>query len=285
MTGRTVWLASYPKSGNTWLRAVYSALVQGGAVDINWLHGGPQAADAEVFERVLGVPVHLLSRSEIEMLRPRVDEVIDRQSGELRFRKIHDALHPGPAGELIVSVPATRAAIYMVRDPRDLAVSFAHHQKRPMTEASRLVAGEWIVGSGEQSAPQDRPWQGLGASTLAQYRGSWSEHVVSWIDEAPFPVHTTRYEDCVDDPVAAFGAAFRAVGLTFDEGQLQAAVEAASFEKLSAQEDASPFYERVGESPFFRRGQVGDWRHELPDEQARQIERDHAAVMGRLGYL
>lgn len=280
MTGRTIWLASYPKSGNTWFRAVYSAVVGTGTLDINRMAGGPQGADVEAFERVLGVPTYLLSNQEIQLLRPRVDEALDRATSDLRFRKIHDALHAGPSGEPIVSVAATRGAIYMIRDPRDVAVSLAHHQSVPLANASRLVAnGRDSRSRTREAGPR------LADNTLPQYVGGWSEHVCSWTEAPPFPVHTLRYEDCVEDPEAAFGEAFRAVGLEVSEEHLLRAVEAASFDRLRAQEEATEFYERQGDAHFFRRGRIGSWLSELPPEEARRIEHSHGNLMARFGYL
>jgi hypothetical protein len=262
---------------------VYSALVGESEFDINSLSDGPQSADAAVFERVLGVPIYLVTPGEIQLLRPRIDEVLDREGSDLLFRKIHDALHAGPSGEPIVSAAATRGAIYIVRDPRDVAVSFAHHQSQSTDDASRLLSRAAVrakAGLGPRMIHRL-----LGYPLLPQYLGGWSEHVVSWVDEAAFPVHTVRYEDCLEDPQSAFGEAFRAVGLEISDERLQRAIESASFGNLRAQEEISDFAERVGESRFFRRGEAGSWRDELPPEQARQIEADHSAVMTRFGYL
>ena len=132
------------------------------------------------FEHVLGIPTYLVSNQEIQLLRPRVDEALDRATSDLRLLKIHDVLHAGPSGEPIVSVAATRGAIYMIRDPRDVAVSLAHHQSVPLTSASRLLAG----GRDPRSRTREAGSR-LADNTLPQYVGSWSEHVCSWIERWP----------------------------------------------------------------------------------------------------
>lgn len=288
MPGRTAWLASYPKSGNTWFRAVFTAMVTQAEPDINRLTGGPQAADAVTIERALGIPLLSLTAEEIQILRPRVDEVVDRESSERLLRKIHDALHLGPAGELIVSRGVTQGAIYIVRDPRDVAVSFAHHQGVDLDRASRLLQG-WVP---HDRQPASDPVAGqtarpatIGAPTVSQHLGNWSDHVVSWVDGAPFPVCAVRYEDCLSDPERAFDDAFRSIGLEFTSADLARAIEAASFQRLRSQEQASGFNERVGDAPFFRAGRKGGWRKQLPAAEAARIEQEHGAVMSRFGYL
>ena len=288
MSRRTVWLASYPKSGNTWFRAVYSALAGGGKIDINNLGDGPQAADSVLFERRIGISPQLLSTSEIELLRPRVDEALDREGPDMLLRKVHDLLHVGPSGELIVSGAATRCAIYILRDPRDVAVSFAHHLNRPVEQASRLISGRPRSTSDRWGDPDEedpRLWYRLTAPNLPQHLGGWSDHVRSWIDEAPFAVHTLRYEDCLRSPVPTFLQALRSGGMDVTEERVRRAVEAASFERLRSQEQQAGFAGRVGRSAFFRRGRIGSWRDELPGGEARLIEEEHAEVMTRFGYL
>lgn len=77
-------------------------------------------------ERWLGFASSDLTLAEIERLRPLCDAALDLELEEVRFRKIHDALWTR-AGAPIVPPDRTRAAICLVRDPRDVAVSFAHH--------------------------------------------------------------------------------------------------------------------------------------------------------------
>ena len=277
MTGRTVWLASYPKSGNTWLRAVYSAWHSGEPPDINHLEGGLIAGARHLFDDALGVASSDLTRTEVETLRPRADEVLARAASEPLLRKAHDAFFPGPMGEPVISVAATRAALYMIRDPRDVAVALAHHEGKSV---------EWAAGKLNDPDAGTGGVRGF-AGQLRQRLGTWSEHVLSWADDAPFPVHVLRYEDCLAEPVAAFAAALRAAGLeTLDHERVGAAVELAAFDRLRAAEERDGFKERPPAAKrFFRSGRAESWREELPAELAASIQDAHAAVMTRFGYV
>jgi aryl sulfotransferase len=277
MTGaRTVWLASYPKSGNTWVRALLTALEEGEEIDINRLGHGPIASARGPLHDWLGVPVTDLRMDEAARLRPAADAALDALFTRPQFRKIHDGLFSGPDGAPIVAPGAVRGAVYVARDPRDVAVSFAHHSARGTAEIVEFMgrsANALQVGS-DGNAPQ-----------LPQKLGTWSEHVAGWLDHDLFDVLLVRYEDLHTEPAHELRRIVEFAGLTATEQAIAGAVRAASFDRLRGQEQERGFNERLrNDDLFFRRGQVCDWCTELPDELAGRIEQDHGAVMQRLGY-
>lgn len=275
---RTIWLASYPKSGNTWVRAMLASLRAedpAAALDINALGGGPVAGSRVLIESFLGFASSDLTQDELERLRPRCDAALDERSAAVRFRKIHDTLL-GTSGVPIVPPEHTRGAVYLVRDPRDVAVSYAHHSRRPHERVVEDLADPELTvdESPFEVEPQAR-----------QRLGSWSGHVAAWTEQRLFPVLVVRYEDIAGDPVAALRRIAGFAGLDATEAELTAATRSAAFETLRAAEERDGFVERPGrDRRFFRRGAAGAWTDELPPELARRIERDHAAVMERLGY-
>jgi aryl sulfotransferase len=277
MSGETIWLASYPKSGNTWLRAVYTGWLKQDAPRLNELAGRLIASARQPFDDALGVASSDLTHEEIDVLRPRVDELLAADVAGPILRKCHDAFFDGPAGEPVLLVAATRSAIYMIRDPRDVAVSVAHHYGRPVEWGARYVS--------DPSAVMGTPRRAL-VDQLRQRLGTWSEHVRSWVDAAPFPVHVLRYEDCIAEPVSAFGEALRAVGIdASDEARIAAAVEQADFDRLRAEEDRDGFSEKPPDAQrFFRRGRAGGWKDELPGDLAAAVRDEHLEIMDRFGY-
>jgi aryl sulfotransferase len=273
----TVWLASYPRSGSTWTRAVLSALTgPAGPVDINALRTGLVPASRAVMDAVLGFASSDLLPDELAALRPVVDAEVDAGSDRVTVRKVHDALFSGPDGRPIVDPGITRAAIYLVRDPRDVAVSLAAFYGRPAAWAV-----DWMANPDAALADTD----GDVGADLRQRLGTWSAHVDGWTGQHLFPVEVFQYEDLHADPIGQFGRLAAVVGLTTDRAHLAAAVSAARFERLRDQEIRHGFRERPAtDRPFFRRGVVGAWRYELPADLVGRIEVDHATTMDAWGY-
>jgi hypothetical protein len=254
---------------------VYTALRWGAEPNINRLES-PSPAPRAIFDQALAVRSADLSPEEVEALRPRADEATASVLAEDMLWKIHDGLFETPAGELIVSTSASRAALYMVRDPRDVAVSWAHHAEVPLA-----VAVEGLCSPQAALARSKRRLEGQ----VRQRLGTWSQHVRSWTEDPPFPVHVVRYEDCLADPVPTFHAAFAFAGVEASLEETARAVEKASFTRLSAQERAKGFRERQStQSPFFRSGTAGSWKDALSPELSQRLLDEHGEVMARYGY-
>ena len=279
MTG-FILLASYPKSGNTWVRAVLDSVMRGGgAVDINnRLAGTANAADRSMFDRVMGIESSDLTEDEIAQTRPLPWRLAQAGDGAARMVKIHDALlAPRPGCPLPFPPERIEAVVHVARDPRDVAVSFAHHFGTSIDEAIR-----WM---GDSTTTLDRVGGGL-PEQLPQFLSSWSANVESWLDATAIRVHPMRYEDMHADPQGSFAAVAAFLGLDADAATIERAAAAARFDTLRAQEDSVGFREREPHMDrFFRRGIVGGWRDSLTPAQAERIVADHSRVMGRLGYL
>jgi hypothetical protein len=265
-----VWLASYPKSGNTWVRAFIANLRLGdrGPANINDLQI-PTAANRHLFDQVAGVEASDLTPEEIARMRPRVYRQLAEDSAESVFLKIHDACGP------IVPADATAGAIYIIRNPLDVAVSFAHHMSKPI---------DWSVN--EMASNTAAYHSDLPIRNLNQTLVSWSGHVRSWVDQRAFPVHVVRYEDLHERPLEAFAAIATCCRLQNKPNSVQQAIERSSFEALQTQELKSGFRERPEKlASFFRQGRVGAWREVLSPAQIARIIDDHGPVMERFGYL
>ncbi|HXQ16148.1 MAG TPA: sulfotransferase domain-containing protein [Caulobacteraceae bacterium] len=280
MTG-LVWLASYPKSGNTWFRLLVANLSATDApTDINAMgeRGGIASARGEFDYHTL-LESGLMTHDEIEALRPRVYELLGKEGQDphdARLLKAHDAYLMTPLGEPMLR--AAGGAIVIVRDPRDIAASLANHRRTTIDEAIVFMGDRNAVFSAN---PRSQPQQ------LRQRLLDWSGHVASWLDQADIPVHLVRYEDLQSDPLTTFTAAMAFAGRTPDRAALERAIEYSRFERLQAQERERGFVEwrsRNAATLFFRRGQSQGWRSELNAEQVRRIESVHGSMMARLGY-
>jgi aryl sulfotransferase len=274
--GGIFWLASYPKSGNTWLRAFIATLVSGEPADINSMGFlGGIASDRPAFDETLGIAAADLTLAQQTNLRPRAYEIWAAEAEQPLYCKAHDCYHLTVAGEPLFPTKVTRGAVYIVRDPRAVALSLAHYTGHTIdAEIARMADANATFASSQDRLRQQ----------LHQHVRSWSGHVLSWL-EAPFPVHLARYEDMHAEPAAAFAAIARFLDLPRDAERLASAVAAASFSRLQEQERASGFVERPRHAAaFFREGRVDGWRDALTPAQAARIEQAHGPMMLRLGY-
>jgi hypothetical protein len=273
-----VWLVSYPKSGNTWLRAFLSNLwhKDDGPADINSL-SIPNAADRKLFDETLGQESSDMTLDEVERARPSLYRALASGRSDPVYLKLHDAYLHTAAGEPLIPSDATSRAVYIVRNPLDVVVSFADHLGKTIDATIDCMADRGYAFA----ASRDRlPEQ------LEQRLLSWSGHALSWLGQTEVPVHLMRYEDMLGEPVETFSRCLEFLDPDVSGSEIERALAFSSFSALSAQERASGFRERSPSAKsFFRKGRAGGWRDVLSDGQRQRILEDHGAVMRRLNYL
>jgi hypothetical protein len=289
---RTIWLASYPKSGNTWFRMLVANLAATDApVDINDLpERGGIASAREPFDFLTLIDSCLLTHDEIDTLRPRVYEALARgeqddeydvapKRDEVRFVKTHDAYTLTRTGEpMLGGARGADGAVLIVRDPRDIAPSLANHLRSSIDEAIAFMndpAAGFCVKPGRLHGQ------------LRQQLPGWSGYVETWLSQRDIPLHLIRYEDMQADTEAVFRRALAFAGQPTGDDAIKRAVAFARFDELQRQEQDKGFREtprpHLG-GQFFRRGITGAWRNELTADQIARIEAAHAPMMQKLGY-
>jgi hypothetical protein len=273
--GSLIWIASYPKSGNTWVRAFLHNVIheKGGTLDLNALKTSARGDAARVdFERVADRPLEELGDAGIAELRVAMQHDLAKRSPGLVLVKTHTALTM-IGGRPSHAVDITEAGIYLVRDPRDVAVSYADHLGREIDEV--------IATMGTDHAHTE-----LGPKHVTEFMGSWSQNVATWTKPGNERVLTVRYEDLVEDPDAGFRKIVKFLNLPPDDAVFRRALKNTSFRELRRREKETGFIERSdSQSRFFRKGRAGGWRQVLTDRQAARIVEDHREQMERFGYL
>ena len=275
------WLASYPKSGNTWLRMFLSNLQkdQDIPVDINDSEGFTSeiASSRWWIDDVLGFDTADLYPDEVNDLRPEVYQWSATLQPGVTYHKIHDAYLCRADGTPLVSQEATLGAVYIVRNPLDVVTSAANHWHCSVDQA--------ITHMGNREVRFARSHHKL-AQQLEQRLLDWSGHVVSWIDAPDLSCLVIRYEDLLQNASQTFARVARFLNLTDEPRRVDKAIRFSSFHELSRQEAEKNFREKPHHmARFFNQGRSGVWREQLTHEQVNRIVTDHGIVMGRLGYL
>ncbi|GAA0528399.1 hypothetical protein FHS83_002302 [Rhizomicrobium palustre] len=276
---KITWLASYPKSGNTWVRILLANYRNdsGAAVDINALGDGKGFGRA-AFDEYCGFKTSTLGAALVDRLRPEIYRAMARDARDDLIVKMHDNWRCSDRGLAVFPADCTKGVVYILRSVLDVAPSAAvHWGVDNATAVERLCDPNYALGGSRRRLSRS-VWQPL---------SSWSHHVRSWCDESGLSVLVIRYEDLKSDTLESLRRIVAFCGLSSDEQRLTHAVSNSRFERLKEVELTGGFREHseCARGSFFRKGQTGSWRQELPSELVRRLVDVHGDVMTRFGYL
>jgi len=278
-TKNIVWLASYPKSGNTWFRVFLSNLLNNtdNPVDINNLKKTPIASSRVMFDETSAFSSSDLTPSEIELLRPKVYSEMSKSATDLLYIKIHDCYEKNEKGVSMFPSDASNCVIYLVRNPLDVAVSFAHH--------SSCSIDRTIANMNNKSFAFCNRYDKL-HNQIKQHLNDWSGHVESWLTQKDIPVHIMKYEDMKLNTFETFKKAVTFIGIQTSDENINRALEFSRFERLQEQEKQKGFHEKAPAADnFFRKGQINDYKNVLSKSQIEKIVTKHEFYMRYFNYL
>jgi hypothetical protein len=278
-TKNIFWLASYPKSGNTWFRVFLSNLFKEDEqpASINDLHHTPIASARQSFDEATGLPSSDMTFEEVDRLRPEVYRLQAREAEDIQFRKVHDAYTYLEDGSPLFPTDVSRGAVYFIRNPLDVLISFAHHSA---TEPAKMVD---VINDPEKAFGHN-PARLF--NQLRQKLSSWSGHVKSWVDQPNIRVHVMRYEDMRQEPLKVFMDAVWFLNLNVDQEEVKKALNKSDLSVLQEQEKEKGFKEKmIRADKFFRKGQVNEWKEVLTQDQVDAVIHEHKDMMKRFGYL
>lgn len=273
--GNLIWLASYPKSGNTWMRAFLHNLMLNNdhphsINNLGDLTGGD--VEPERYVTLAGKPAGELETNEIAALRVPVQAALAKEAVGSRFIKTHSALLEF-AGHPTINMAVTAGAIYIIRNPLDVVVSFSHHLGHPVDDVIDLMATD----NSHTSTSDDM---------MIDFIGSWSQHVESWTGKPNHRLHVVRYEDMLAGPYRSFSGVVKFLGLKASRQRIERAIKNSSFKVLQGQENKHGFRERsIHADMFFRTGRKDQWRDVLTADQVKRIVETQGAMMQKFGYV
>ncbi|MEH6545123.1 MAG: sulfotransferase domain-containing protein [Sneathiella sp.] len=280
--GGIIWLASYPKSGNTWARTFILNLLTNpeqpaNINDLDTFTLGDSSASS--YEKVSGKSITEISGKELAKLTPKVHRVYAMSRQDSVFVKTHSSFG-SVYGTPLITMEYTAGAIYIIRNPLDAVISLSDHFGLDLDGGIDLLNNpKGIVG-----APADK--MGARGGQIEQILGSWSGHVTSWLPFSRQHFHLTRYEDMLDKPVETFRNMARFLGLNPPEERLNKAIEFSSFKNVKKQEEEKGFFEQSPKTDsFFRVGKSGQWKDVLSDKQVDRIVKCHHDTMKQFDYL
>lgn len=237
-----VFLTSYPRSGNTWIRFLVASLV----------HPEKSVSFANIEELSPSIHLHT-NRWLVRCSRPRL----------LKSHEVYDRRYP--------------KIIYVVRDPRDVAVSMYHY----------CIKRDYL----SDSCPIDEFVPQFVAGEFFCEFGTWRTHVDSWLSQRRYPDRflLVRYEDLLTNIVRELSRIAAFLGCAADDEMLKRAVEASSAPKMRSleQRQAQDWVLTRGtrtDKAFVRKATSGEWVRVLSHDSACAIQTAWADTMNELGY-
>tara|TARA_A100000164_G_C21727143_1_gene685760 strand:+ start:59 stop:907 length:849 start_codon:yes stop_codon:yes gene_type:complete len=260
------WIASYPKSGNTWVRALISA----------YYYSNKGIFTEDLIKKIGQFPekIHFSGFdydkkivTDTTRFWIKAQERINEDK-KVKFKKTHNCLS-SINGYNFTNKKNTIACIYIIRDPRNLITSLKNHYELEYKEALEFMTNEkkFIFDYQKKNDYSD-----------FQFISSWEKNFLSWKNQNDFPIKIIKYEDLLNKTYFAFVDLIKFINNVLkteqkiDEEKLKNSINSTSFEKLQKYEKDHGFSEAINSKnskrniPFFNLGPDNDWKKILDDE-------------------
>ena len=277
-----IWIASYPKSGNTWVRAMISSLVYSNDGVFNF----------ELLKKIQQFP----NRKHFENFTQKFQDINELKkfwiaaqnwinlSGEIKFLKTHHinckiGEHP------FTNNNNTLGAIYVVRDPRNLINSFVNHYQIDKKAAKNFITSKASATGGTAGSKQNNVFTIL---------GSWDDHYKSW-KKINNNLLIIKYENLILNPYEEIHRIIRFlekfINFNYDDNKIKNIIESTSFQKMKKMELEKGFDEAISNEEtsnkinFFNLGSEHKWQKYLNDDEVNYITNKLSTEMKELGYI
>jgi hypothetical protein len=277
-----IWLASFPKSGNTWLRSILSALVYSNDGMFNFklnkkIRQFPTKRHFEDFTK----DYHNIHETKKFWILAQDKLNLDN---EIKFLKTHH-INCTMDGYSFTNKENTAATIYIVRDPRNLVSSISNHFSKTLLEAKEFLFRTNMLGTNKDSAL---------TGDVATILGSWKDHYNFWTKKND-NLLLIKYEDILLNPkqelvkIKEFLNKF--IKFQTNDIKDQNIINSTSFGSLKKLEEKGEFTENVFDKisnkkiKFFNQGPANMWQNHLDDKIRLEIETELGIEMKELEYL
>ena len=277
-----IWLASYPKSGSTFLRSLISSYVysESGNFDFKLLKNIKQFPTNEFFEN-LGIDVSNKNQVSKNYINAQIE--INKKS-RITFLKTHSSFCKMFNRYNFTDLQNTLGVIYIVRDPRNVATSFARHNSKSVKDTVDIMTNSLATGNE--------------ANQVETYLGSWNFNYNSWkVFKSSNIYYLLKYEDLIFNTKNSFKQVLNFINnnlkfpISIDDRKVEKVINETKFSKMRDLEkkvgfDEAKINDNTGKVvPFFNLGPKNNWKKNLDVDLSSKIEEAFREEMIELNYL
>ena len=277
-----IWLASYPKSGNTFLRSLITSYIysENGIFNFDLLKKIKQFPTNEFFEN-LGIDVSNKNQVSQNYINAQVE--INKNS-KITFLKTHSSFCKMFNKYNFTDLQNSLGVIYIVRDPRNVATSFAHHNSKSLKNTVDLMINPLAIGNE--------------LNQVETYLGSWNFNYNSWkVFKSSNRYYLLKYEDLIFDTKNSFEKVLNFINydlkfpISIEDRKIEKVIDETNFSKMRDLEkkvgfDEAKINDNTGKVvPFFNLGPKNNWKKNLDDKSISILEKSFKDEMKELGYL
>tara|TARA_E500000331_G_C17112796_1_gene650400 strand:- start:92 stop:946 length:855 start_codon:yes stop_codon:yes gene_type:complete len=279
-----IWLASYPKSGNTWLRSLLCSYYFTEKAEFNF----------DLLNKIYAFPArrffmqyknNLLNVDDSAKYWIKAQEKINSDM-KIRLFKTHNAL--GSINKYnFTDKKNTSASIYIIRDPRNVITSIKNYYEIDYNEALAFMINEKNILS---EKVEDK-------YVNFNFLSSWQIHYKTWMENKLFPNLLVKYEDLQDNSLQTLEKIINFINknsnssfIEFDKKKAEISIENCSFDNLKVIEEKNGFPEgNLGQKTgkkikFFNQGKANNWRKILPKDILKKMNNIFYEDLKKLNY-
>ena len=278
---KIIFIASYPKSGNTWLRAIICSLIfsQNNSFSFEILKNIGLFSNINNFNHFKNKKYQKNGNFDFNWVMKhwiKAQKIINKNSNKEIFFKTHN-VHGVVNNYFFTDESVCLGFIYIVRDPRDVSISLANHMGITYDQSI-----EEMLFNEKHMTSHNR---------INEFVSTWKNNVSSWIHYKKVNRLILKYEDLVTKPkesihqIAEFLSNITTTKIDMSKKNINKIISSTNFKNLKKLEFKNGFNESSAHSNFFRKGISGNWKKELSIKQSDLIEKKLGQQMQQLLYL
>jgi len=282
-----IWLASYPKSGNTLVRSLLASYFfsKDGVYNFDLIKNILQFPTSKLFQNI---DIDITNEKEVIANYIRAQQSINKKDS-IQFLKTHSYLF-NIENNAFTDLNNSLGVIYIVRDPRNVVTSLANHSSISIEESANYLIDKWYFGVNLNNFND--------AMRTRLYTGTWATNYKSWQSfKSQGRYLLIKYEDLTNKKeeilikMLKFIYKLNKKNFELDKIKLKNVIDTTSFERMKALENEFGFNESKTEKmtgkkiPFFNLGKKNDWKKMISLEIKDKIENAFKEEMKELGYL